>query len=205
MLYTIHDKLGRTRHGTAYWAESPLQAKDAYARSEGFETYEDFCEENDIVDPSYKGGFYKGAAKDAISVWDLFSVDSFVATVDGDKTLRIAAHIGDFCGSAWVGLLESDPDILFDVFVPISYRGQGIGTALILEAMYWAKGEGRSLQLHVGEDNVAAQRLYRRLDWIEVGVKDKDVWFASPDTPPLPDEAAPKAVKPMIYRATRPA
>jgi L-phenylalanine/L-methionine N-acetyltransferase len=83
------------------------------------------------------------------------------------------------------------------VFVGAAWRGRGIGTALMREAVRWARGVGvEKLALTVYPDNEAAVALYRRFGFAEegwltghskkaVGYRDEivmGVWLIQPPT-----------------------
>jgi L-phenylalanine/L-methionine N-acetyltransferase len=83
------------------------------------------------------------------------------------------------------------------VFVAPSWRGRGVGTALMREAVRWARGVGvEKLALTVYPDNAAAIALYRRFGFAEegrltghskkaVGYRDEivmGVWLVPPPT-----------------------
>lgn len=58
----------------------------------------------------------------------------------------------------------------FGMHVARDWRGRGVGTALLLEALRWARAVGvRKVELSVYPDNDAARRLYARMGFVEEG------------------------------------
>jgi ribosomal protein S18 acetylase RimI-like enzyme len=60
----------------------------------------------------------------------------------------------------WLG---ADILVLDDLFVRDGYRGAGVGRLLMRELAALAEPEGMAIRWEMREDNVAAQRFYRRL------------------------------------------
>jgi len=176
----MHDIDTKQRMGKAYWGASRKAAVDAYKR----EVYP--------IDPDMAWTVRPTPA------FDSFKVESYCAIVDGDKSLQISAYTDHFAGTAWVAIRENEPSLLLDVHVRVADRDQKIGTAMILEAMYWAVQDRKELHLHVERANKAAQNLYERLGWLEAYTDEDNVWYAAPSKPPLPEEVAPEAVNPII-------
>ncbi|MCC4618042.1 GNAT family N-acetyltransferase [Xanthomonas campestris pv. asclepiadis] len=56
--------------------------------------------------------------------------------------------------------------VLVDISLLPAWRGQGIGTALIVHAQALARASGCGVSLHVLHANPAAQRLYQRLGFV---------------------------------------
>ncbi|KRA20444.1 MULTISPECIES: GNAT family N-acetyltransferase [unclassified Lysobacter] len=60
------------------------------------------------------------------------------------------------------------PDhLIVDISLLTAARGQGIASALIEHSQRDAAALGRGLHLHVASDNAGAQRLYRRLGFVQ--------------------------------------
>lgn len=64
---------------------------------------------------------------------------------------------------------EDHPAVLGRLFVSPTTRGQGVGQQLVETAMRYADQRQRTLILDVLAKDRAAQRLYERLGWIEIG------------------------------------
>lgn len=63
--------------------------------------------------------------------------------------------------------LRTRPDhLLIDITLAAHARRQGIGHGLIEQAQSEARQSGCGMRLHVRHDNIAAQRLYQRLDFV---------------------------------------
>lgn len=75
---------------------------------------------------------------------------------------------GEAVGRIYVDESGAD-DLLVDISLFPSWRGQGIGSALIQRQQQASGGQGRGLALHVMIHNMAAQRLYARLGFVENG------------------------------------
>ena len=75
-------------------------------------------------------------------------------------------------GGAPAGRLEVDrtgeATIVVDLALAPGWRGHGIGTALLQRLIAEATASGRAIELHV-EDGNPAERLYRRLGFVQVG------------------------------------
>lgn len=58
----------------------------------------------------------------------------------------------------------------FGMHVARDWRGRGVGTALLVEALRWARAVGvRKVELAVYPDNEAARALYARMGFVEEG------------------------------------
>ncbi len=79
-----------------------------------------------------------------------------VIEVDGERTGRLYVYRG-----------EKDIRIM-DIAVAPSFRGRGIGTALIEELIEEARASQRSVSVHVEMQN-PARALYDRLGFVAVG------------------------------------
>ena len=79
-----------------------------------------------------------------------------VIEVDGERAGRLYVYRGD------------DDIRIMDIAVAQSFRGQGIGTALLRELMAEALSSGRTLSIHVEMQN-PARSLYDRLGFVPVG------------------------------------
>lgn len=72
-------------------------------------------------------------------------------------------------GGAWIILDEGH---VTNVAVARTHRGKGIGRALMLALMQYAANLGAAyLTLEVRRSNAVAQRLYRSLGFVELGVR----------------------------------
>lgn len=84
-----------------------------------------------------------------------------------------AHYLAIECNGEAVGRIYVDEsgaeDLLIDISLFPSWRGQGIGSALIRRQQQASGRQGRGLALHVMVHNMAAQRLYARLGFVESG------------------------------------
>lgn len=90
----------------------------------------------------------------------LLKIVSLCGEVDGEQWVRLAAiwhHPTSLVGAATIDFTDSDTPTLFDLYVHENYRLNGIGTALLQEAMSWAERVDKSLYLHVRPGNPAYQ------------------------------------------------
>ncbi len=100
----------------------------------------------------------------------------FDDAVAGDSPLRLLfAVVGDeVCGMLSLAIVPTTQGAgcfgyLDDVFVLEQYRGRGIGTKLMREALNHARKSGCvRVELGTRRDNVRARRLYERLGFDEV-------------------------------------
>lgn len=97
----------------------------------------------------------------------------YLVAWDGDEplgsgVLRWAGSIGDNARAA-----AGDAPALLHLHVRDTYRGRGVGTALLREAeLVVGRRGGTTLALAVGVDNTNAARLYLRLGYHQTGVLD---------------------------------
>ena len=71
-----------------------------------------------------------------------------------------------------VGSLGGDEAEIINVAVAVSWRGCGLGFALVLEALQYLQARGvRQVTLEVRRSNTAARRLYHRCGFVERGVR----------------------------------
>jgi RimJ/RimL family protein N-acetyltransferase len=83
---------------------------------------------------------------------------TLVALVDRDIVGEINVD------QSWMGFGE------IGMMVAASWRGRGVGTALVAAAIEWARGHGlHKLALSVFPHNGAAIALYRKFDFVEEG------------------------------------
>lgn len=100
----------------------------------------------------------------------------FDDAVAGDSpfTLFVAVVGDELCGMLSLAIAPTTQDAgcfgyLDDVFVLEQYRGQGIGTKLMREALNHARKSGCvRVELGTRRDNVRARRLYERLGFQEL-------------------------------------
>jgi ribosomal protein S18 acetylase RimI-like enzyme len=89
---------------------------------------------------------------------------SYLVAWEGDEPL----------GHAY--LAETDPPELQDVSVRLEHRRRGVATALTGAAESQARGRGCDrVRLEVSTDNEAAQALYRKLGYADVGLPPRRV------------------------------
>jgi ribosomal protein S18 acetylase RimI-like enzyme len=79
-----------------------------------------------------------------------------VIEVDGRPAGRLYVHRGE------------DDIRIMDIALSPAFRGRGIGTGLLKELMAEARSSGRSLSIHVEQQN-PARSLYERLGFAPVG------------------------------------
>jgi ribosomal protein S18 acetylase RimI-like enzyme len=100
----------------------------------------------------------------------------FDGAVAGDSSFKLFfAIVGDeLCGMVSLAIASTTQGAqcfgyLDDVFVMEAYRGQGIGTRLMREALGYARRSGCvRVELGTRQDNLRARRLYERLGFEEV-------------------------------------
>lgn len=83
----------------------------------------------------------------------------------GDADFLIAETAHGAIGRLYLDRSRA-PHVLVDISLLPAWRGQGIGTALVVHAQALASAAGQALTLHVMHANAAAQRLYARLGFI---------------------------------------
>ena len=82
----------------------------------------------------------------------------------------------------WGGCLDGEECNVEDVFVSAEARGSGLGRALVSAAIDRARERGcRRMELDTGDDNAAAQGLYRSL-----GFRDNGLFMRRPIAENLP-------------------
>jgi ribosomal protein S18 acetylase RimI-like enzyme len=100
----------------------------------------------------------------------------FDGAVAGDSPFKLLfAVVGsELCGMVSVAIASTTQGAgcfgyLDDVFVLERYRGQGIGTELMRQALSYARRSGCvRVELGTRRDNIRARRLYERLGFEEV-------------------------------------
>lgn len=96
---------------------------------------------------------------------------------DPDVRYRLALRAGEIVGYAMMGPVSmpvDDPQALelHRLYVDESVKGHGVAATLMEDVIAWARGKGASaLFLSVWEDNIRAQRFYRRF-----GFQDHGEW-----------------------------
>jgi GNAT superfamily N-acetyltransferase len=110
-------------------------------------------------------------------------IDKLGTSVDGDVRVEFAAWDDDdgLVGTARIeNVLRRKPGLV-DLYVRHTHRRLGIGEALTVAAMEWAREGKDSLYLYVGSDNTKAINLYEKLDWEHLGEDDDgDLWMKYP-------------------------
>jgi RimJ/RimL family protein N-acetyltransferase len=133
-----------------------------------------------------------------------FEPGEFNATVEGeiswienhakaDNSIILLAVSTDSASEKWdledgemVGLMNcwggsrraTRHETTLGITVKANWRGQGIGTRLMQQAIEWARGTGvvKRVQLEVVAENVEARELYERLGFVAEGVRKKAFW-----------------------------
>lgn len=98
---------------------------------------------------------------------------------------RVVELRGCPVGRLWTAR-EGDSIVVLDISIVADLRGQGIGTECLRGVQRQAAAAGLSVDLQVVTGN-AAQRLYERLGFREVGTSDVRqamTWRLGPATPP---------------------
>ena len=96
---------------------------------------------------------------------------------DGDTRYRLALRNHELVGYCMMGALDLPVDDnegveLHRLYVAEGVKGAGVAAALMQDAIDWARERGaRAMYLSVWENNVRAQRFYRRF-----GFADHSVW-----------------------------
>jgi RimJ/RimL family protein N-acetyltransferase len=92
------------------------------------------------------------------------AASSLVAEAGGRIIGTINVDVGRF-GAGDLGML-----------VDAAWRGRGVGSALVVAAIDWARGQGlHKLCLEVFPTNAAAIALYRKCGFVEEGLRPKQV------------------------------
>ena len=89
----------------------------------------------------------------------------FVAEVEGKPVGFVA------CDANWVSIFENEEvGEIHEIFVHPKWQGRGIGSALLLKALDYAKGRNKRLaELWVGVGNLKAKRFYEKFGFEERG------------------------------------
>lgn len=89
----------------------------------------------------------------------------FVAEVDGNPVGFVA------CDANWLSFFENEEvGEIHEIFVHPKWQGRGIGSALLLKALDYAKERGRTIaELWVGIRNVKAKKFYEKFGFRESG------------------------------------
>ncbi len=88
---------------------------------------------------------------------------------------------GELAGRLYVDRWPAEIRIV-DIALAPSFRGRGVGTALLRELMAEAEASGRSLTIHVEHGN-PARRLYERLGFVPVAERGHNTLMSA--GPPL--------------------
>jgi ribosomal protein S18 acetylase RimI-like enzyme len=89
-----------------------------------------------------------------------------------DAATVVAVAEGTDAGLAVGAPHHDDPDDagLYAMWVDPSFRGRGIGDALVAAVVVWARAAGhRRLRLEVADHNTSAVRLYERAGFVATG------------------------------------
>ncbi len=72
--------------------------------------------------------------------------------------------------AGWIAIRETDHEIrLVEIMIAADFRGRGIGTRVIGEALDSARNSNKPLRLNVNVTNAPAIRLYERLGFLRIG------------------------------------
>lgn len=104
-----------------------------------------------------------------------WSYQSFVDEMTTNKCARYVVAEEDGRVIAYAGAwLVFDEGHITNIAVEQSARGRGVGTAVTRALMQYASNMGVSyMTLEVRRSNLAAQRMYRALGFIELGVRKR--------------------------------
>lgn len=90
----------------------------------------------------------------------------------------VALIDGAVVGTAQINGWENESPMLGYVYVVPEHRNQNIGTALIVACINHARIAGkRAISLVVNKKNEAAERLYRRLEFVQCNDDEKQRWL----------------------------
>lgn len=104
-----------------------------------------------------------------------WSMDSFMAEMERNACARyiVAEQNGQLIGYAGAWLIIDEGHIT-NVAVTPAERGKGVGTALMRALMQYAANMGvQYMTLEVRKSNLTAQKLYRAMGFIELGVRKR--------------------------------
>jgi RimJ/RimL family protein N-acetyltransferase len=111
--------------------------------------------------------------RDGIAAEPPVDVDRLAARWELDGTL-VATSAGEIVGEVRVEPFFGSGEI--GMMVAADWRGRGVGTALVLAAIDWARANGlHKLTLSVFPHNAAAIALYRKTGFMEEGRRMKQV------------------------------
>jgi ribosomal protein S18 acetylase RimI-like enzyme len=111
--------------------------------------------------------------RDGIAAEPPIDVEKRAANWDLDRTL-IALAAGEIVGLIFV--VESFGFGEIGMMVAADWRGRGVGTALVVAAIDWARARGlHKLTLSVFPHNDAAIALYRKFGFVEEGRRMKQI------------------------------
>lgn len=101
--------------------------------------------------------------------WDERAVG---AALSDDAAQFVAEQGRDWVATVTMLMSDAGRALLVAVYVRPSQRGQGLLEALVTAAGDWARERGvRELVLEVHDENLRAQRAYRRIGFTETGVR----------------------------------
>ncbi len=163
------------------------------------ETSQDFEDYYSISFDLFKRYFYKGSKEPDEVLFEKHRIElQKVDFSDPTRSLYVAHdEKGVFAGALWVGVREQGfvwdlpeeiPSWVYDVEVVPSFRGQGLGRQLMLQAEEWTREKGiKTIGLHTSHDLEAALHLYRSMGYKENSVIMKKSLTSGisvlPDTP----------------------
>lgn len=104
-----------------------------------------------------------------------WSLQSFIDEMERNACARyiVAEEAGTVLGYAGAWLIIDEGHIT-NVAVAQSVRGKGVGTALMEALMQYAANMGvQYMTLEVRKTNLIAQKLYRRMGFMELGVRKR--------------------------------
>ena len=111
-------------------------------------------------------------AAEAVGTDDAWKSRIAGAIASGKSRILFALNQQEVCGLVWCKLPASDPEVadIFQMWVAPASRGSGAGSALLKEALAWARGAGaRRVRLDVTATNSPAMGLYRSCGFRPVG------------------------------------
>jgi ribosomal protein S18 acetylase RimI-like enzyme len=110
---------------------------------------------------------WEEGARDAFLEHQFSAQDHHYRSNYPGATLDVIELDGEPAGRLYVYRGERDIRIM-DIALAPSFRGRGIGTGLLEELIQEARSSGRSLSIHVEQQN-PARSLYDRLGFVPVG------------------------------------
>jgi ribosomal protein S18 acetylase RimI-like enzyme len=116
---------------------------------------------------------------------DVATFASLIPPPDGPNVLFGAFRGDALAGSAgfrvYAGLKQCHKGQLWGVYVDPSWRGRGVGAALVRAVVERARAHVAVLQLSVQIDNAPARALYRQLGFVPYGIERRALRHAGKD------------------------